>query len=164
MRKTSLCSTLLLALFLLPVAALAKPQVTISITAEKEVTSVVNGKKVMKLIPAKKIAPNEVIIYTLSYLNKGDEKATNAVVEDPLPKGTVYLPEAADAGGIEPEFSVDHGKTYNKATLLSYEMKLPSGKTERRLATSDQYTNIRWTIKEIPAGAGGKVKFKVKVK
>lgn len=164
MKTTGLCSTLLVALLLLPVAALAKPQVTLSVTAEKEVTTLSNGKKVTKLVPAKKIEPNEVIVYTVHYANKGDEKATNAVIEDPIPKGTVYIPDTAQGDVSEPTFSIDHGKTYNKPTLLSYEVKLPNGKTERRLATSNDYTNIRWTIKEIAPGASGNLKFKVRVK
>lgn len=141
-----------LSLFLLPAAALAKPQVTISVSAEKEVTTVAGGKKSTKLVPAQKISPNEVIHYTVHYLNKGDEAATNAVLEDPIPNGTVYLADPTPAGAPEPEFSIDNGKTYSKATLLTYEVKLPSGKTERRVATSARYTNIRWTVKEIPPG------------
>jgi uncharacterized repeat protein (TIGR01451 family) len=163
-KRCVLLSTLLLAMTMLPAAALAKPQVTLSVTAEKEVTSVTNGQKVTKLVAVKKISPNEVIVYTVHYANKGDETATNAVIDDPIPKGTVYLPDSAQTDVGEPVFSIDHGKTYNKGTLLSYETKLPNGKVERHLASSDEYTNIRWTIKEIPAGAAGKLKFKVKVK
>jgi len=163
MKKTVLGSTLLLAALLIPAAAFAKPQVTISVAAEKEVTVVNQGKKSVKLVPATKIAPNEVIVYTVHYANKGDETATNAVIEDPIPKGTVYLADGS-TGTPEPEFSIDHGKSYNKATLLSYEVKLPSGKIERHQATSSDYTNIRWIIKEIPAGSSGNLKFRVKVK
>jgi len=164
MKKSVLGSTLLLAALLLPAVAFAKPQVTISVSAEKEVSVVADGKKSTKLVPAKKIAPNEVILYTVHYANKGDEAATNAVIEDPIPKGTVYLADAAPAKGPEPEFSIDNGKSYNKPTLLTFEVKLPSGKNERHLATSAEYTNIRWIIKEIPAGASGSLKFRVKVK
>jgi uncharacterized repeat protein (TIGR01451 family) len=164
MKRSTLCSTLLVALFLLPTVALAKPKVTIHVSAEKEITVLTNGKKTTKVVPAKKIAPNEVLIYTVSYANKGDEAATNAVVEDAIPKGTAYIPDSAQADVAEPFFSTDHGKTYNKATLLTYEVKLPNGKTDRRTATSDEYTNVRWTIKEIPAGASGKLQFKVRVK
>jgi uncharacterized repeat protein (TIGR01451 family) len=163
MKRKALCSTLLLALFLLPAAAFAKPQVALSVSAEKEVTTLANGKKVTRLVPVKKIAPNEVIVYTVNYANKGDETATNAVIEDPIPNGTVYIPDSADPA-LEPSFSIDHGKSYNKPSLLTYDVKLANGKIERRTASSSQYTNIRWTIKEIPAGASGKLKFKVKVK
>lgn len=164
MKRSLTGSTLLLAALMLPAVAFAKPQVGISVTAEKEVTVVNQGKKSVKLVPATKITPNEVIVYTVHYANKGDETATNAVIEDPIPKGTVYLADGSATGTPEPEFSIDHGKSYNKATLLSYEVKLPSGKAERRQATSSDYTNIRWTIKEIPAGTSGKLKFRVKVK
>jgi uncharacterized repeat protein (TIGR01451 family) len=163
MKRSVLGSTLLLVSLLLATAAFAKPLVTISVSAEKEVTVTADGKKSTKLVPVKKVSPNEVILYTVHYANKGDEAATNAVIEDPIPKGTVYLPEGS-AATPEPEFSIDHGKSYNKATLLSYEVKLPSGKLERRQATSAEYTNIRWIVKQIPAGGSGSVTFKVKVK
>lgn len=164
MKKSVLGSTLLLAALLLPALASAKPQVAISVTAEKEVAVVAQGKKSVKLVPATKIAPNEVILYTVHYANKGDETATNAVIEDPIPKGTMYLADGAAAGAPAPEFSIDHGKSYNKPTLLTYEVKLASGKSERHQATSADYTNIRWIIKEIPAGTSGSLKFRVKVK
>jgi uncharacterized repeat protein (TIGR01451 family) len=163
MKKSALCSTLVLGMFLVPALALAKPQVTLNVSAEKEVTEVSNGKKVVKLVPAKKISPNEVIVYTVNYANRGDETATNAVIEDPIPKGTAYIPNSAQGEAGEPQFSIDNGKNYNSAGQLSYQVRLANGKIERRVASSNQYTNIRWTIKEIPAGASGKLKFKVNV-
>jgi len=59
--------------------------------AEKEVT--VNNVK--KMVAAKAIDPGDVIFYTLSYVNSGDDVATNAVMDDPIPKGTVYLAGSA---------------------------------------------------------------------
>jgi len=164
MKRSTLCSTILLGISLLPAVAFAKPEVTLSVTAEKEVTTVTNGKKATKLVPATKISPNEVIVYTVHYANKGDETATNAVIDDPIPKGTVYIPGSAQKDLSEPFFSIDNGKTYNRPTLLTYETKLPDGKVERHVASSSRYTNIRWTIKEIPAGSEGSLKFKVRVK
>jgi uncharacterized repeat protein (TIGR01451 family) len=163
MKKTVICSTVLIALFLIPAAALARPQLTLSVTAEKELTGLGNGKPMIRLVPAKKITPNEVIVYTVNYANRGDETATNAVIDDPIPAGTVYLPESAQ-GVSEPQFSIDRGKSFNKASLLSHEVRLANGRTERRLASNDQYTDIRWIISSIPAGASGKLSFKVRVK
>ena len=164
MKKTVLCNAAVLALLMVPAAAFAKPEVTLNVTAQRQDIVVKNGKKMLRLEPAQTFSPNQVIVYTVHYANKGDEAATNAVIEDPIPKGTAYIPESAQKDISEPLFSIDHGKTYNKPTLLSYETRLSNGKIERHVASSGQYTNIRWVLKEIPAGSGGKLRFKVRVK
>jgi len=46
---------------------------------------------------------------------------------------------------------------------LTYEIKLPSGAVERRVATPAEYTNVRWTVKQIAPGQGGQVSFRVRV-
>lgn len=61
-------------------------------------------------------------------------------------------------------FSIDGGKTFKKPSLLTYEIKLPGGKTEHYTARPEEYTHIRWIVKSVPAGAEGTVSFKVRVK
>jgi uncharacterized repeat protein (TIGR01451 family) len=154
----------ILAALLLPMAAFAKPLVSVSITAEKEVTVVKNGKKVTKKVSANKIDAGDVIFYTVSYVNSGDEPATNAVLDDPIPMGTVYLPGSAFGAGAEITFSTDGGRTFKKPSLLVYEMKNPNGTMEKRTASPEEYTHIRWVINRIDAGAKGTVGFQVKIK
>jgi len=164
MRTKVLLCGLIIATALLPSSALARSLVSVSITAEKEVTVVKNGEKATKKVVATRIDPGDVIIYTLNYVNTGDEAATNAVMDDPIPRGTVYLPGSAFGAGAEITFSVDGGKTFNKPSLLTYEVKLPNGKTEKRAASPEEYTHIRWVIDKIAAGSKGKVGFQVRVR
>ena len=145
---------------LLAVPVFAKSQVSISMKAEKEV--MVNKEK--KMIEVKTIEPGDVIFYTMSYKNSGDEAATNAVMDDPIPKGTVYIPGSVFGQDAEVTFSIDGGKTFKKPSLLTYEVKNQSGKIEKRSATPEEYTNIRWTVNVIPAGGSGQVGFQVKTK
>jgi uncharacterized repeat protein (TIGR01451 family) len=154
----------LLAFLTVPVAALASPNVTVNITAEKNVTVVKDGKKATRRVQANKVGPNEIIFYTVSYTNKGDEVATNAVVDDPIPGGLVYLPGSAFGEGADITFSIDGGKTYKKPSLLTYEITNKDGKAEKRTASPEEYTNIRWTIQSIPPGGSGSVGFKAKLK
>jgi uncharacterized repeat protein (TIGR01451 family) len=156
--------TVVSALLLLPMSALAKPMVSVSISAEKEVTVIGNGKKTTKKVAATRIDPGDVIFYTLNYINSGDEAAYNAVMDDPLPKGTVYLPGSAYGAGAEVYFSIDGGKSFKKPSLLTYEVRLPNGKTDKRVASPEEYTHIRWVIKKIDAGAKGTVGFQVRIK
>lgn len=148
-----------LALLLLSAKVFAKSLVSISITAEKEVT--VN--KVTKKVAATTINPGDVIFYTLNYINSGDEAATSAVLDDPIPAGTVYIPGSAYGEGAEIIFSID-GKTFKKPSLLTYEIKNRNGSIEKRTASPEEYTHIRWVIPQIAAGAKGHVGFQVRIK
>jgi uncharacterized repeat protein (TIGR01451 family) len=166
MKKTSRFTGLTVAAVMLvamPLAAWAQPKVEISIKAEKEVTVTAKGKQVKRKIAAKGVQPGEEIIYTLNYSNSGTEGAKDVVISDPIPAGTAYLPGSASEAG-EVTFSIDKGKTYKKPTLLTYELKGSDGKVLKKVATPDDYTDIRWTIPSIPAGGKGSVSFRVKVK
>lgn len=147
----------------MPLAAWAQPKVEISIKAEKEVTVTAKGKQVKRKIAAKGVQPGEEIIYTLNYSNSGTEAAKDVVISDPIPEGTAYLPGSASEVG-ELTFSIDKGKSFKKPTLLTYELKGGDGKVLKKVATPDDYTDIRWTIPSIPAGGKGSVSFRVKVK
>jgi uncharacterized repeat protein (TIGR01451 family) len=151
---------LLVAMVLLLLSAEVFAKVSINIKAEKEVT--VN--KITKKVAADKVNPGDVIFYTLSYVNSGNEAATNAVMDDPIPKGTVYLPGSAFGKDADISFSIDGGKAFKKPSLLTYEVKLPNGKIEKRTASPEQYTHVRWTVSVIPAHGSGQVGFQVRMK
>lgn len=164
-KRTGMMLAILTALALLtaPLAAWAQPKVAISIKAEKEVTVKTKGKAVKKKIAAKGFLPGEEIIYTLSYHNSGTEPATDVLITDPIPTGTSYIPgSASDTDKVT--YSINNGKSYSKPTLLTYEIKTATGKAEKRVATPEEYTDIRWTIPSVPPGGKGSVSFRVKVK
>jgi uncharacterized repeat protein (TIGR01451 family) len=151
-------------ILLIPVLTMAKPLVSVSITAEKDVKVVKEGQKITKKVAATRIDPGDVIFYTLNYINSGDEAATGAVMDDPIPMGTTYLPGSAFGAGAEIVFSIDGGRTFKKPSLLTYELTLPNGKTEKRVASPEEYTHIRWVINRIEPGAKGTVGFQVRIK
>lgn len=151
------------ALLMLPLTAWAQPKVGISIKAEKEVVVTANKKQLRKRIEAKKFLPGEEIIYTMTYINSGTEAARDVVISDPIPSGTTYIPgSASDTDDLT--FSIDHGKMFKKPALLTSEIKSKTGGSERKTASAEEYTDIRWTIQTVPAGGQGSVSFKVKVK
>lgn len=164
MKRLTLLTTLLLALTLAATAAFAAAKVSIKIKAEKEVVTVKGGKKEVRIVPATKFAPNDLIIYTITYTNLGNEPATNAVVDDPIPAGTSYVPGSAKGEGADIVFSIDKGKTFDKPTLLTYESVGAAGKKQRHIAAPEDYTNVRWIVANIPPKASGKLEFKVRVK
>ena len=164
MKIAHLFTAAILAVMLSQLPAQAAGKVTVNITASKEVVVSKNGQKVVKTVPAKKFAPGDIIIYAINYKNTGTEPATNAVIVDPVPEGTVYVTDSASGENADITYSIDNGKSYRKPTVLYYEIELAKGKKEKQVASPEMYTNIRWTIPTIPPGGSGKAGFKVRVK
>lgn len=143
--------------------ALAAPKITFSIAQLKEVAEQKGGVRATKLVPADSVSPGDVVEYVLTYANQGDAPALDANIDDAIPKGTTYLANTATGAGAEVTFSSDGGKTFAPAVKLTYEFRSPSGAVEKRVATPAEYTHVRWTLKQVPPGATGKVSFRVKV-
>lgn len=155
----------LAALLLCPTLALAKPEIVVTMEAKKEITIVhEDGTKEVKIVPAETISPGEVIIFSLAYTNGGSQAAHGVVVDNPIPDGTAYVLNSATQGGGELVFSIDGGKSFKMPTLLTYEVSKPDGSAEKRVASPEEYTHIRWRIEEVPAGTGGELTYRVKVK
>lgn len=150
------------ALLVLPQFALAKPQVSLAMKAETDVLVKKEGKVVRKRVAAKNVAPGKTVFYTVTYKNDGDQKATDVVIDNPIPAGAKYLPGSATGDG-EITFSIDKGKTFNKPTLLTYQVK-DGQKPVRKVASPDEYTNIRWVIPAVDAGKQGQVGYQVVIK
>jgi len=122
-----------------------------------------DGKKVEQRIEAKEVLPSDVLIYTLTYKNVGDEPAKDINIDDPIPNDTAYVVDSAYGPGSEITFSVDGGKTFNQPSLLSYEVDV-NGQKVKRNASPEQYTHIRWSIPEVGVGKSGVASFRVRVK
>jgi uncharacterized repeat protein (TIGR01451 family) len=143
--------------------AWAAPRIEISVAQLKEVVETKAGRPTVRLVPTAEAQPGDVVQYVLTYANRGDEPARDAVIDDPIPKGTTYLANTAAGEGAEITFSSDGGRTYAPAVKLTYEVELPNGAVEKRIATPSDYTHVRWTLKTVAPGATGTVSFKVKV-
>lgn len=152
----------LLALPFVSTAVYAKPEIQLTMTAEKEVAVTEGGKKVVKRVPAQTSAPGEVLIYTLNYKNVGDEKATAVKVDNPLPAGARYVADSASGANAEITFSVDGGKTFARPEQLTVE-KTKAGQKEKARADAVDYTTIRWVISEIGPGKSGQLGFRAQV-
>jgi uncharacterized repeat protein (TIGR01451 family) len=154
----------LMALLLITTTAWAKPEITLSVTSEKEVVEKQNGKNIVKRVPAKDVESGQVLIFTLKYSNSGNENAKNVVFDNPIPKETVYEIGSAKGVGSEITFSINDGKSYKKPSMLTYEIKGPDGKRIRKNASPEKYTNVRWVIPSVPPGGGGELSYRVRVR
>lgn len=162
--KTLVKLILLIILAALATPALAKPVLTVDLKAEAEIVEVVDGKNVTKTVQVDEIASGQIIIYTLTVSNSGDQPATDVKVDDPIPKGTTYVVGSLFGDEADVTFSIDGGETYKKPTVLSYRTKDVDGNVEEHLASPDQYTNIKWVIETVPNGGSRSVGFKALVK
>jgi uncharacterized repeat protein (TIGR01451 family) len=157
-------STLLAFSLLLPGLAWAAPQIKIDVVAEKEQVMLENGDEVVERVSADTILPGETLIFTVHYANSGSDEARSVVVTNPIPVGTVYVPESAGGMSSDVAFSVDDGKSYAAPAKLSVEAKDSAGKMAKRTASADEYTHVRWVISSIPAGGHGELAFRARVK
>lgn len=151
-------------LMLLPMDAWAKPEVKVAMTAEKEISIVENGKTVVKQVTADTVESGQTIYYTLVVTNSGDEKATNVMLNNPVPEGTTYVANSAYGKGTKIGFSVDGGTIFDIPSRLKVEVERDNGAIEKQLAGPDRYTHIRWAISEVPAGKSLTLGYQVNVK
>ena len=156
---------IMLALLLLTTAAWAQQKGAIELItkAEVDVTETSEqGKQVTKRVDASKanVVPGDTVIYTIYYTNNGDKPATNVVIQDKVPEHMVYVEGSATGNGAQVEFSTDHGKNYGASDALT----ITDLQGNRRKAGAADYTDIRWTVAKLAAGAKGSVTFNARVK
>ena len=155
---------MLLLAVLSPSLAVADPNSQLHMTVAKQVHVTEKGQKVTRWVEAKDIQPGQKLRYTVHYVNAGDQPATKVRIENPIPELTTYVADSAKGKGSTIVFSADGGKTWDPAGKVTYKAPLFGGGSEERKAGPDKYTNIRWLIDQIPAGATGDVSFIVTVK
>lgn len=161
-RRVKMKYVLSLALLLLPAYAMAAPEVKIEITAEKVVMVEKDGKKVEAREPALEVYPGDILAYILTYKNLGNEAAHDVALRDPIPESTTYVAGSVFGPGTIVGFSIDDGKTFKGASLLSYEINV-NGKAIKKKASPEQYTHIQWIVKEVAPGKSGMAGFRVRV-
>ncbi len=142
-----------------------KPELVLTLSAQKEaIVKGPDGKAKTEWQDVKTGNPGDVIRYTIAYRNGGKSDARDAVIVDPVPKGTTYIPGSAAGEGAAITFSLD-GKTFQAPPQLKYKVRQPDGTQADLVASPDMYTHIRWTFpKPVPPGGTGAVSFKVKVR
>jgi uncharacterized repeat protein (TIGR01451 family) len=145
--------------------AFAAPKLTVTITAQKEVTTVVDGKSATALAAADTGYPGDTLVYTLSYENVGDSNAVGASFVDPIPPATSYVAGSATVGEAELTFSADGGKNYMPDGQVTYKATDAEGKEIDKAAAPEAYTHIKWKVEEpIPPQGTGSFQFKTTVK
>ena len=129
--------------------------------AEVDITTIKDGKKEVKRVPAKKVAPDGEVIYTTTFKNTIDKPISNIMVTNPIPANMLYTADSAMGANTVITYSVDGGKTYDVPEKLTVAGK--EGK--QRSAQAADYTHIRWVYKgDLATGKSSDISFKARVK
>lgn len=157
--------TLIMALTPVKAQAAEKPNLSLKLSAQKEVVvKDEKGKTRTEWREVKSFEPGEVLKYTLSYKNEGKIEAHAPVIVDPIPANTTYVAGSAEGKNAEITFSLD-GKSFQVPPLLKYTVKAVGTTEQEFSATPEMYSHIRWILtKPVPPGGSGSVSFKVKAK
>lgn len=143
---------------LVPAAAFADPQVTLtsSIAVIKSKPGP-GGKAVVTTEAPKLVTPGDRLVLTLDWVNGSGRPAEHFNVTDPIPPGLAFAGNAS--GGAE--VSVDGGKTFG--ALESLQLAGADGKP--RAAEAADVTHVRWSFsKAIAPGERGELRFEAIVK
>lgn len=163
MKQQTILVALVAALSLVSTAVWAKPKIDVQVFSEKQIVETTNGKKVTKRVATDSVAPGNVLYFVLKYRNQGDEKATNVVINNPIPVGTQYVSGSATGHNSRISYSADNGKTFDVPQRLTYETKSANGKTVRKQIPASEYSHVKWVLAEIAPGGAGQLEFQVKV-
>jgi len=107
--------------------------------------------------------PGDTLQYTITAANVGDGLMTNPEVIDPIPAGVIYIENSASGADAAISFSIDAGRSY-VAWPPTYTVRNAQGELERREATADMVTHIKWNIeKDLAPGETSQVAFQVEV-
>jgi len=135
-------------------------QIKLVAKSEKETVTIKDGKKEVKLVPAEKVLPGDVVVFTNHYKNTGGKPAEDAVITNPISKHMTYIDGSAFGEGAIITFSFDKGKTFDTPGKL---IKTEKGK--KRTSRADEYTHVRWTFTApLPPGKEGDVGFRARLK
>lgn len=123
-----------------------QPQVKLVLNAEKQViTTDAEGEEVISWEPIEgniSVQPGDVIRYTLTSENAGDQPATGLVTTQPVPQKTAYIAESARANGAELTYSIDDGQTFSTQPMI--EETQPDGSVKMVPAPAEMYSHVRW--------------------
>jgi uncharacterized repeat protein (TIGR01451 family) len=161
--KKIMLAELFLLIAMAPSLAIADPNIQLDMIVAKEIVIEQDGQQVTQWVEAESIEPGETLRYTVRYINVGDDPATDIRIENPVPELTVYISDSASGEGSTIVFSADDGENYSAKEEVTYEVAVFGGGTDKRQASAERYTNIRWLIDEVNPGSAGEVSFEVTV-
>lgn len=142
--------------------------IKLQLSAEKRsLLAVAAGTSEWKPLPNNaSLQPGENIRYVVTASNISDRPIKNLVVNQPIPKGSIYVLGSAtlpDVASAKLDYSIDGGKTYSQNPTIK--VKLADGKVVDKPAPASMYTNVRWRFgNEFPAKTVKNASYQVRIR
>lgn len=146
-------------------AAIAQsPEVTVRVDVAREVVETApDGSRRVVLEPVESTRPGDVLVYTVHAANVGAAPAVAPRVDDPIPAGTVLIPDSVAVDGPRTRASLDGGRTW-VAFPATVDRPDGNGGTVRVPASPESYTHLRWEWDgALAPGSETRLSFKVRV-
>jgi uncharacterized repeat protein (TIGR01451 family) len=142
----------------------ATMQVEVSVLQEVTSTNE-GGQAIVENKPVGLVTPGTILAYTLHATNKSGTAVFDARIEDPIPDGTILLPDSVAVDGLTITASIDGGESWKSFPVFVAAGKDDAGQPVYELASADSYTHLRWFLDgPLPPGATKEVSFKVQVR
>lgn len=131
-------------------------------TMEAFVVHLENSKE--KLKAAQDVEPNQIVEYRLTYTNKSKADISGLTVVGPVPEGTSYVSDTADADiAASLKVSIDGGETF-ESEPVTREVVKANGEVIEKVIPSEEYTHLQWIAQSAIEGKGGKQLYRYRVK
>jgi uncharacterized repeat protein (TIGR01451 family) len=104
-----------------------------------------DGRNVQRLVPATTVNQGDVVHYTVRIRNPSTQPVRDVLVVQRIPSNTRYVENSAAGPAANITFSVDGGVTFGAPRELK--VVAPNGAV--RPANSDDYTHIRWQLRNV---------------
>jgi uncharacterized repeat protein (TIGR01451 family) len=159
MSKPRLGHPLAASLCTLAITAIAQAQsiadhIVTNVSAEVASRSADHGAPLPKLQAAERVVPGDVLVYTVEVRNAGPYAVESPVVIQPVPNHMMYLANSAVGPGVDVDYSVDGGHTFDR----------PENLTALHASAAD-YTHIRWHLRNrLKPNSIAYVRFRAQVK
>jgi uncharacterized repeat protein (TIGR01451 family) len=142
------CSLALCVLALAAAAATQNDRITVKAIAEIAVKITESGREGQRLQPADRVVPGDEVIYTLEIRNTSAMAQPPPTVDYPIPEHMRYVADSAVGAGAVVSYSTDGGHSFARPE----ELFVTGKESQKRPATAEDYTHIRWQLKHILKG------------
>ncbi|XGV98435.1 MAG: hypothetical protein ACAF41_05765 [Leptolyngbya sp. BL-A-14] len=148
--------------------AMQHPKVQLNLVGEKQVvTKDAQGKDSLSWQGGQvAVQSGDVLRYRLTGKNEGDRPVKNLTLNQPIPKGTVFVLKSAKVTSNQAAritYSIDAGRSFVEAPTV--QVTRSDGKVETRPAPAEAYTHIRWNLPNtLAANAPVNAEYQVKVR
>jgi hypothetical protein len=128
--------------------ALQDDKIAVKAIAEVAVKTSLDGREGQHMQAADRVVPGDEVIYRLLIRNTTAIAQPPPTVDYPIPEHMRYVADSAVGAGATVSYSVDGGRSFARPE----ELFMTAEDGQKRPATAEDYTHIRWQLKHILKG------------